>query len=120
MTNLEWLCKQSPEDLAVLLFDKQCLICAYINKRCPVLPNGAMNCKKGFVEWAKQEHKPTYRVNWCVHCGGHFDIKANSDEEAIQMTQKEKLPEILNDIKNDISFGIDGRLLKKVKWNDKS
>lgn len=107
MTNLEWLCKQSPEDLAIFLFDKQCLICAYINKRCPVLPNGATDCRKGFLEWAKQERKPTYRVNWCVHRGGHFDIKASSEEEAIQIVQKEKLSEILNDIKNDISLSID-------------
>lgn len=107
MTNIEWLHKLSPEDLATLLFDKQCLICAYLSKSCPTLPNGAADCRRGFVEWAKQERKSTFRVNWCVHRGGHFDVEANSDEEAMQIVQKEKLSKILNDIKNDISLSID-------------
>ena len=108
MTNFEWIRSLTMEELSNIFFGSRCSTCAYKARvACPTDKNGCCDCKGGFAKWVRQERKPTFRVNWCIHRGGHFDIEADSDEEAMQIVQKEKFSEILTDIKNDISLSID-------------
>ena len=101
MTNIEWVRTLSADEL-VDFISPSCNMCIHggnCTKDC--------SCIEGKVKWLNENHAQTYRVNWCIHRGGHFDIKATSEEEAMQIVQKEKFSEILTDIKNDISLSID-------------
>ena len=107
MTNLEWIRSPSVEELSDIIFGSRCNMCAYQKREdCPTDEDGRYDCNGGFAKWARQERKPPYRVNWCVARVGKFYIKANSKEEAIQTVRKEKLSEILDVIKGDISLSI--------------
>jgi len=110
MTNLEWLRTLSAPSLANKLHEKPvCQFCVFYRNGCMYTMDEEddSHCVAGMTKWLNEKHTPTYRVNWCIHRGGHFDIEADSDDEAMQIVQKEKLPEIFNDIKGDISLSID-------------
>ena len=55
-------------------------------------------------DWLMKEHKKKYRVNWTIHYGGHYDVEADTPDEAILRAKLRMLDKIADDVAQKADF----------------